>query len=201
MKKLIPLLFLLAVSCAFPQITITSVDLNKHNKLFSLKTVNKKALAFLPIRNTTGTPASNNLVKNNFYKEMRGNLPNLKLVRSKDIYKLLDKSKIQNIYPKYSNLLERYFKAGKLTNNNDWNIFESVNIDYLVITTINSGLQDSPSAYLFLISVQIWEVGTKQMVWDTTVNGSVIIKIEEDITENKIALIKYLCNAILERLS
>lgn len=198
-KALFWLILISLLGCA-PKLVLDSADLNKKNASFKLEKLNAVTVACLPIRSTMGKPVVNNTVQAHLYPALGLKFPHIKFVQAKKIYSLLDNSGVENIKPKYSKLLGKYFAQGRFKEA-DLSLFKTIDIDYLVSVSLNSGLQDSPNAYLFLISMQVWQVEGGKMVWDATLEGSVLLPSEEDYKTLSQDLMKYLCDEMLARLS
>lgn len=197
-KYLISLFLISIIGCSSPKFFLDKADINKKNGLFSAEKLKGSTVILFPPRSTMGAPVKNETLETHLYKALPAKFPQTKFLEIQDVYSLLDKSHIQNAYPRFNKLINDYFAHG-VFKKHESSVMGELSADYIVTVSVNSGSQNSGGhdSYAYLISMQIWDVGTEKIVWDTTLEGSVLFDTEEEGTEGKTGLINYLCNEML----
>lgn len=207
MKKL--LLYLSVISyllgCApgifslAPDMVSNTTSLGRMN--VDLTNFNKANIALMPLRSTFGTPTKNNTIKEQFCDQITRNFPNIKLVHSDKLNRWMF-AKNRRGFRKYRKLQEKYIARGMFSKD-DLAVFSSAKIDYVISISLNSGTQGPyyPKPYLFLMSMQIWDVNSGQIVWDITQEGQVIVELEDENKTSRTALMRHMCDSVLARLS
>jgi hypothetical protein len=184
--------------CAPSMVTVTenvgrsSIDLNK---LSSAK------IALLPFRSTLGYPIRNNTVMEHLSRQLNRNFPQINLIQPGQLGKMMSVSG-REVFSRYRTLLDKYFARGRLSQK-DLAGLGLDGIDYIIAISLNGGYQKQiyPKPYMFLMSMQIWDVNTGRIVWDLTQEGQVLIELEEENKTGRTALMRHLCDSVLAKLS
>jgi hypothetical protein len=188
------------IGCAStPKLISTRVREGNHSlKLLSIKDAN---IALLPLRSTLGEQVKNKTVESRLTQHISQGFSQINLIRPGELGKLMYR-KTSETNSGYRELLRKYFAAGRLSRQG-LNLFKSVDIDYVISVSLNSGFQNYsyPKTYLFLLSMQIWDVKTGQIVWDIDQEGEVWIETEAEDRTNRILLMQNICDEVLARLS
>ena len=163
--------------------------------------LNKANIALMPLRSTFGTPTKNNTVKDQFSDQITRNFPNIKLVHSDKLNRWMF-AKNRRGFREYRKLQEKYIARGMFSKD-DLAVFGSAKIDYVISISLNSSTQSAyyPKPYLFLMSMQIWDVNTGRIVWDITQEGQVIVELEDENKSSRMALMRHMCDSVLAKLS
>jgi len=169
----------------------------KHS--FNLKNIKNTTVAFLPFRGTLGGYISNKTVRTRLCQQLIKNIPSINYIQSGQLIALIA-SQGPDIIGQYNNLMERYLVRGRLKPR-DLAIFSSAGIDYLACISLNGIVEDNPRRFLFLLSLQIWEVDTGKMVWDITQEGQMYVAFNDDENEVKKEVMTKVTDFVLAKLS
>ena len=94
---------------------------------------------------------------------------------------------------------KKYIPKG-LFSKTDLTVFLLNKIDYLASVSLNGDISGGPRRYIFVISMQIWEVKSANIVWDLTLNGQIEISNSDDDQESKQVLMEEMSDVVLRKL-
>lgn len=196
------ILYFLAITylsgCALTSPQMISRTLNEGKRYIDMSRLNGAKIALMPLRSYFGGRRKNDVLEKHFCSQILQRFPQLNFIQTAELHKQMS-SKGSEITSRYRKLLKKHFLRGRFKKD-DLAVLSASDIDYIVVITLNAGGQSSPyRAYLFLMSLQIWDVETAQMVYDITSDGQV--SVDEDMVTARTALIKEMCDIVLGKLS
>lgn len=166
---------------------------------FDLKNIKGATVAFLPFRGTLGGYISNKTVRTGLCHQLVKNIPGINYIQAVQLIPLIA-SQGPDTIAQYNKLMQRYLVRGRF-NPRDLAIFSSAGIDYLACISLNGIVEDSPKKYLFILSLQIWEVDTGKKVWDITQEGQMYVAYNDDENQIKKEVMSKVTDFVLAKLS
>jgi hypothetical protein len=166
---------------------------------FHLANIKGKTLAFLPLRGTWGGLTANKILRIHLMKKLAQLCPDINILQTVQLQRLLA-SKGNEVGLQYATIMEKKYIPKGLFSKKDLAVFLSNDIDYLASISLNGDITGGPRRYIFVISMQIWEVKSGKIVWDLTLNGQILISKSDDDQESKQVLMAEMSDVVLTKL-
>ncbi len=205
MKKLInyflAIIILLTTGCgaalsSFDSSIIMHTEYEGKNS-FNLKDIKGATVAFLPFRGTLGGYVANKTVRTRLCQKLTQDMPEVNYLHATQLIPRIA-SKGPQMISQYNNIMEKFLVRGRLSRK-DLAVFDSIGIDYVACISLN-GI-DQSNKFLFLLSMQIWEVDSGKMVWDLTQEGQIYVAYNDNGPEIKSEVMAEVTDYMLARIS
>ncbi len=158
-----------------------------------------KTLAFLPLRGTWGGLTANKILRTHLMKKLARLCPDINILQTVQLQRLLA-SHGNEVGLQYAAVMEKKYIPRGLFSKKDLSVFRSNDIDYLAAVSLNGDITGGPRRYIFVISMQIWEVKSAKIVWDLTLDGQIVISKSDDDQESKQVLMVEMSDVVLTKL-
>jgi hypothetical protein len=167
---------------------------------FDLANIKGKTLAFLPLRGTWGGLTTNKTIRERLIKRLVQLYPDIKILQIVQLQRLLA-SKGNKTGLQYAAFMQNKYIPRALFSQEDLAVFRSNDIDYLACISLNGDITGGPRRYIFVVSMQIWDVARSKIVWDLTFNGQIIILKSDDDHQAKLVIMGEMADFVLAKLS
>ncbi len=166
---------------------------------FHLAEIKGKTLAFLPLRGTWGGLTANKILRIHLMKKLAQLCPDINILQTVQLQRLLA-SKGNEVGLQYAAIMKKKYIPRGFFRKKDLTVFLSNDIDYLASVSLNGDITGGPRRYIFVISMQIWEVKSGKIVWDLTFNSQILISKSDDDHETKQVLMAEMSDIVLTKL-